>query len=92
MKNCIIYLARSTDDDYKNLNKSLYLIKKNLLPNTKADIIIFHEKSFKKKLIKVYNLKLIYKKVFFKIPNYPKNIKNQIKPFFSSPNTRERTN
>jgi alpha 1,2-mannosyltransferase len=85
MKNCIIYLARSTDDDYKNLNKSLYLIKKNLLPNTKADIIIFHEKSFKKKLIKVYNLQIIYKKVFFKIPNYPKNIKNQIKPFFPHP-------
>ena len=91
MKNCIIYLAgtrrdwRGEGDDYKNLNKSLYLIKKNLLPNTKADIIIFHEKPFKKKLIKVKNLKICYKKISFRIPNYPLNIKNKIKPFFPHP-------
>jgi Glycolipid 2-alpha-mannosyltransferase len=85
MKNCIIYLAGDEENNYKDLNKSLELIKKNLLPNTKADVIIFHEKSFQKSLVKVKDLQIIYKEIFFSIPNYPLYIKNKIKPFFPHP-------
>jgi len=49
-KNCILYLARDRKDDYECLIRSLFFLKKNFLKENKCDIIIFHEKNYKKKL------------------------------------------
>lgn len=46
-KNCIVYLVRTSEEDLENLNKSLSLVKENVLPNNpNVDILLFHEDSF----------------------------------------------
>ena len=77
-KNCILYLARNRKDDYENLIRSLFFLKKNFLKKNKCDIIIFHEKNFKKKhIINIIKLDIIFIKIAFKIPKYSNNIKKK---------------
>lgn len=78
-KNCILYLARDRKNDYENLIRSLFFLKKNFLKENKCDIIIFHEKNFKKNLIlEAIKLDIIFIKISFKVPKYPNNIKKKI--------------
>lgn len=78
-KNCILYLARDRKDDYECLIRSLFFLKKNFLKENKCDIIIFHEKNYKKKIIKnVIKLNIIFIKIRFKTPKYSNNIKKKI--------------
>lgn len=88
-KNCILYLIRSSDEDLEMLNKSLELLQKNLLSSLKqdVDILIFHEKdfeSYKDNVLKLKNMKFI--EIEFKMPDYPKEIMDQIPtPYFPHP-------
>ena len=44
MRNCIIYLVRSSNQDVEDFNKSLKLLETNLLSQTKnVDVIVFCE-------------------------------------------------
>lgn len=51
MKAIIAYLSRSTDDNIRQMLRSIRLLEKNFLPWSPADIIIFHESGFDKSLI-----------------------------------------
>lgn len=85
--NCIIYLVRSSEQDVINFNKSLFLLEENLFPNTKNfDIIVFCEpcfEQFKSKVNTKFELK--YQTIEFKVPDYPKEILEQIPDFFPHP-------
>jgi alpha 1,2-mannosyltransferase len=85
--NCIVYLVRSSEQDVENFNRSLSLVESNLKPNTKNfDVIVFCEDSFNEFKSKVNtNLQLTYQTIEFKIPDYSKEILNQIPEFFPHP-------
>lgn len=85
--NCIIYLVRSSDQDVDDFNKSLYLLEKNLLAfTTNTDVIVFVEESFEEFKSKVdTNLKINYQTIEFKVPNYSKEILDQIPEFYPHP-------
>jgi len=87
MKNCITYLVRASDQDIDHFNRSLDLIEKNLLPFCRdVDIIVFHEKDlapFKNKISS--NIPLIFKEIEFILPEYNKDIKDEIPEFYPHP-------
>jgi alpha 1,2-mannosyltransferase len=87
MKNCILYLVRSSQEDLNDFNKSISLVEKNLIPKTNnVDIIVFCEKSFDEYKSKVEtSLNIQYQTIEFKIPNYPKEILDQIPEFYPHP-------
>ena len=72
MRNCIIYLVRSSNQDVEDFNKSLKLLETNLLSQTKnVDVLVFCEESFNDYKSKVYtNISLKYQQIEFNIPNY----------------------
>jgi alpha 1,2-mannosyltransferase len=90
MKDCILYLVRSSTEDLDSLNKSLDLLEKNLLPSldkSKTDILLFHESSFeeyKPKVKKIKGIQMIFLEIKFEIPklNIPLE---QIPEFFPHP-------
>lgn len=85
MKNCIVYLLNSKKEDVENFNKSISLVRKNLLPNTKnCDVIIFHEKNLDKSLINDSS-KLVFLEIEFSIEQYPKEISNKFLEYFPHP-------
>jgi len=83
-KNCILYLVRSSQNDIDMLNKSLSLVRLNLLAAIKGpvDIIIFHEKSFdssyQKKVHQPNECGVIFQEVNFILPDYDNKIKEKI--------------
>lgn len=87
MKNCITYLVRASDKDIEEFNQSLLLIEKNLIPFCKdIDVIIFHEKDlepFKDKI--KHNVKLIFKEIKFKLPDYSDDILKEIPELYPHP-------
>jgi len=91
MKNCILYLVRTSKEDLDGLNQSLLLLEKNVLPfcKTKVDIILFHEDTFDEKYQKSVRMsnyaEIIFQKVIFQIPNYSKEIIEKIPQFFPHP-------
>jgi len=87
MKNCIIYLLRSSQEDIDMLNKSLGLLELNLLQFTRnCDVIIFHEND-------LYSLKgsihssipLMFVEIDMKPPVYPEEISSKILEYFPHP-------
>lgn len=72
MRNCIVYLVRTSEEDLENLNRSLSLMDAHLLSKTKnTDVILFHEPSFvdyKSRVTPVQNGKVIFQQVEFKAP------------------------
>lgn len=87
MRNCIIYLVRSSNQDVEDFNKSLKLLENNLLSQAKnTDVIVFCEESFNDYKSKVdTNIPLKYQQIEFNIPNYSKEILEQIPEFFPHP-------
>ena len=87
MRNCIIYLVRSSNQDVEDFNKSLKLLEINLLSQTKnVDVLVFCEESFNDYKSKVYtNISLKYQQIEFNIPNYSQKILEQIPEFFPHP-------
>jgi hypothetical protein len=85
--NCIIYLVRSSDEDIEMFNQSLSLLEKNLLKYTSGtDILVFVEDSFELYKEKVVtDLDLQYHTIQFEVPDYPKEIADQIPEFFPHP-------
>jgi len=85
--NCILYLVRSSDKDLIDFNKSLELLEKNLIPFTKnVDLVVFCENSFDEYKSEVKtNLNIKYQEIEFKVPDYPKEIKDNIPDFFPHP-------
>ncbi len=67
-KNCILYLVRTSEEDLENLNKSLSLVKENVLPNNPGvDILLFHEEDFtfmKSRVVQLPNMR-------FQLVNFP---------------------
>ena len=86
MKNCILYLVRASKEDIESLNKSLALVKDNVLSalNDTTDIILFHEQDlepFKKDILQLPNI--IYEQIEFKVPEYySEELKNSIPEFY----------
>ena len=87
MKNCILYLVRSSQDDLNDFNKSISLVEENLIPKTNnVDIIVFCEKSFEQYKSEVKtNLNIQYQTIEFKIPDYSKEILDQIPELYPHP-------
>lgn len=85
--NCIIYLVRSSEKDINNFNRSLKFLEDNVMSTLNdVDIIVFCEHSFDEFKPKVEtNLDLIYQYIEFEIPNYPKEILNEILEYFPHP-------
>lgn len=85
--NCIVYLVRSSEEDLNDFNKSLSLLESNLIPFTKkVDLIVFCEESFEEYKSKVKTeLNIKYQVVKFDIPDYPKEILDNIPEFFPHP-------
>lgn len=90
MKNCILYLVRSSKEDLEFLNQSLNLLEKNLLSTLDketTDILLFHESSFEeyKSKIKTFKeFKIIFIEIKFEIPEL--NISyEQIPEFYPHP-------
>lgn len=90
-KNCILYLVRSSQNDIDMLNKSLSLVRLNLLASIKGpvDIIIFHEKSFdsryQKKVHQPNECDIIFQEVNFILPDYDDNISKIIQTTYPHP-------
>ncbi len=67
-KNCILYLVRTSEEDLVMLNKSLELVRENVLPNNpNVDILLFHEESFqpfKDRVVEIPN-------IIFQLVNFP---------------------
>ena len=87
MKNCIVYLLRSSIDDINMINKSLSLLENNLMCFTNSfDIIIFHEKDLGElKNGIISNHKLIYYEIEMGLPDYNDEIKLKIPEFYPHP-------
>ena len=84
MSNCIVYLARTSEEDLNDLNESLTLLYSNLLLFTEADVLVFHENSFNPYKFKIkYPVKFI--EIEFKIPDYPKSISDNIPKYYPHP-------
>jgi hypothetical protein len=85
--NCIVYLVRSSEDDLIDFNKSLSLLEKNLIPFTdNVDLVVFCEKSFEKFKSRVETqLDIKYQLIEFNLPDYPKEILDNIPEFFPHP-------
>ena len=85
--NCIVYLVRSSEDDLIDFNKSLSLLEKNLIPFTdNVDLVVFCEKSFGKFKSRVETqLDIKYQLIEFNLPDYPKEILDNIPEFFPHP-------
>lgn len=87
MKNCIVYLLRSSIEDVEMLNKSLNLLEMNLLRFTSNyDVIIFHENTLGdlKQLINS-NLNIKYQEISIEQPNYSEEVQLKIPKFFPHP-------
>ena len=52
MKNTIVYLSRTTEESMRQLIYSISLLKRNFLPWSPADIIIFHEDGYDTQTVK----------------------------------------
>lgn len=85
--NCIVYLVRSSEDDLIDFNKSLSLLEKNLIPFIdNVDLVVFCEKSFEKFKSRVETqLDIKYQLIEFNLPDYPKEILDNIPEFFPHP-------
>lgn len=85
--NCILYLARSSKEDLNDFNKSLSLLETNLIPFIKeVDLVVFCEESFEEYKSKVETqLKIKYQLIEFDVPDYPKEIADNIPEFFPHP-------
>jgi len=87
MKNCIVYLLRSSQEDIDMINKSLSLLETNLLNYTKNyDVIIFHENNLGDLKNKIHNnINLIFNEINIEQPVYSETINNLIPEFFPHP-------
>jgi alpha 1,2-mannosyltransferase len=87
MKNCITYLLRSSKEDIEMLNKSLFLLEKNLLHRTKNyDVIIFYEKDLGNLKDDINtNLNLLFYEVVLTPPIYENEISERIPEFYPHP-------
>ena len=87
MKDCVLFLVRSSEADVEELNVSLSLVETNLLAFcSNVDVLIFHEKSFHnlKHLVRS-TVQLKYIEIEFKIPSYSAPIREKIPEFFPHP-------
>jgi len=87
MKNCVTYLLRSSQDDIDMINKSLSLLKKNLLSKTNnCDVIIFHENNLGDLKNKINtNLNLIFNEISIEPPLYNDEINLLIPEYYPHP-------
>ena len=70
LKNCILYLVRTSEEDLINLNKSLSLVYENVLPNNPGvDIVLFHEESFVECMHRVLTKEGV--RIVFQLVNFP---------------------
>lgn len=85
--NCILYLVRSSEEDLNDFNKSLSLLETNLIPFTgEVDLVVFCEESFEEYKSKVETqLNIKYQLIEFDIPDYSKEIVDNIPEFFPHP-------
>jgi alpha 1,2-mannosyltransferase len=84
MKNCVLYLVRTSEKDIEDLILSLDFLYSNLLCLTEADVILFHENDFEKYKDRI-KYPVLFQEVSFKIPDYPKNIMDNIPEFYPHP-------
>jgi hypothetical protein len=72
MKNAIIYLVRSSNNDINMLKTSIDLLIKNFINLDKVDIIIFHEESLRPAidLIKTFHKNIIFEEISFSLPEF----------------------
>jgi hypothetical protein len=85
--NCILYLVRSSEEDLNDFNKSLSLLETNLIPFAEeVDLVVFCEESFEEYKSKVETqLNIKYQLIEFDVPDYPKEIVDNIPEFFPHP-------
>ena len=87
MKDCILYLIRTSEADVEDLNESLALVEANVLPFcSNVDVLIFHEKSFDQFKGSVrFSSSIRYAEVDFNLPAYSAEISERIPEFFPHP-------
>lgn len=84
MKNCILYLVRTSIEDLADLNESLNLLYSNLLKYTTAEVLVFHESSFTEFKNDV-QYPVIFHEIEFNLPKYTEEILRKIPEYFPHP-------
>jgi len=85
MKNAIVYLVRSSQNDINLLYNSINLLKTNFIGLDKVDILIFHENTLQPalNLISQFHENIKFQEIEFTLPEFYKNF--NIVPNFPHP-------
>ncbi len=88
MANVIVYLMNNTEEDIRDFRTSYLSIEKNLLPFIKdTDILLLYEHD---EILHLFDdilkyERIIWKKIEFKLPDYPQSILSQIPEYYPHP-------
>ncbi len=89
LSNCFLYLAHNSEEDLLDFDKSLNLLYINYLKDHPCDVLVFYENTFEQYIDQFCNnhpdIKFVWQKITFDLPNYPVDIKTQIPVFFPHP-------
>lgn len=89
MRNCIVYLAHTSEEDIRDLHKSLQLLYQNYLYEHPVDVVIFHTDDQIPIIFQEYTkyIDIVFKAIAFpSVYNiYPDYISRQILKFFPHP-------